>query len=600
MAPTAQNIDPSKLPSSTRERFGFLYTIVCFITIWSGSISLYNLSYGLLNVGLPDDSLRRVAVGAITMAAALLIAACLYLVHPLLRVRKFGKTKTLDSTSLPASQIAKIAKAIGVASPQVVVDADIHHVDALAFGLPGKRCLLLGRGLLLLFLKRPREFDLRIAHELAHIKSGDVDLGYIARAMTHATKIILSSCLLVWLLSFARWTWQQWTIAVTAGSNLTTFLNWYLPAAGWNLSYSAITLLWVLCFWWALISVEYRSFLRSREYYADVLATGMTSIANLATAVGNSRGNALAFREVLAAHPSPSSRLEIATHPERLVQPRLPYFSFIGFVCGVVQTGVVFSWGLFARAFPSIDTSIIYQTHKTYYDMVNDPAVRALFALQTGFYLVLVFPFVAALGSLGVRACLGELLSRSLYITAARNLGLQSIVFFCSFAFGTFLNPFALQYVRFQFQQTGSWTIDIDWGNLISVFNISTGAMYSIAYFLTTLLFMSGIRASLFGRREVVPPTIWRIFIILLWTYVYLLLVEMVWVAFDAAFNPAPAIPQHFLLVLMMAVLSCAVGLCWGILWLVARTVARRGLTSPANYKSEFAPWLYLNPARVP
>ena len=592
MVTAAPRIDPSTLPSSTREQFAFLYTIVCFIAIWSG----INFLFGLVNLGIPNESAGRLAVGVITMATALAISAALYLIHPLLRARAFGRATVLDLTNPASDRISNLSKALGIQRPLVLVDDDIQHIDALAFGLPKRRRILLGRGMLLLLSKRPSEFDLRIAHELAHIRNRDVDFGYIARAMTQATKLVLLFCFLVWLFYFGMWTWRGWNNFSVFGDSFGTFIRGYVPAAGWYLGYFATTFFWILIFWAALTSIEYRSFLRSREHYADVLATGIISTADLATAVGKARQKSFSILSNLyAAHPSPTARVATAKHPELMVQPRLIYLFYIGFVCGVVRALAYFYWAVVARAFPSIDTSTIYQTHKTYSEMISDPSARVLFFAQIAFFFLLVFPFVAAAGSLGLRACLGELLKRSSFTRAIYNLGLQSLIFFAAFVIGAIVNPVAATLLHFQFQQNGAWTIDSPWTVLFSSSVFVDGALYSLGYLLTNLLFLFGLRPVLFGKRESRLPSVWWILIILLWLYVYLLVVQEVLLAYTVTLDPTPIITQHFEQLLMGGVLAVTIGICWSILRIAASFVSRRKLGSEASYTNEFAPWLYIS-----
>jgi len=346
----------------------------------------------------------------------------------------------------------------------------------------------------------------------------------------------------------------------------------------------------------ALTSIEYRSFLRSREHYADVLATGIISTADLATAVGKARQKSFSILSNLyAAHPSPTARVATAKHPELMVQPRLIYLFYIGFVCGVVRALAYFYWAVVARAFPSIDTSTIYQTHKTYSEMISDPSARVLFFAQIAFFFLLVFPFVAAAGSLGLRACLGELLKRSSFTRAIYNLGLQSLIFFAAFVIGAIVNPVAATLLHFQFQQNGAWTIDSPWTVLFSSSVFVDGALYSLGYLLTNLLFLFGLRPVLFGKRESRLPSVWWILIILLWLYVYLLVVQEVLLAYTVTLDPTPIITQHFEQLLMGGVLAVTIGICWSILRIAASFVSRRKLGSEASYTNEFAPWLYIS-----
>ena len=119
-------------------------------------------------------------------------------------------TQLLDPKSPSAIRISELAQRNSVQLPRLLVDKDILHVDAIAFGFPGRRTLLLGKGLLFLYAKRPSEFDVRLVHELTHIKNKDIDFGFVAQALVNATKLLMFLCFIAWLLPFAHNSFKLW------------------------------------------------------------------------------------------------------------------------------------------------------------------------------------------------------------------------------------------------------------------------------------------------------------------------------------------------------------------------------------------------------
>jgi hypothetical protein len=593
----AEKVDPSRLPSSTRERFALLYTVVCMISIWSGS----NFLFAWMNFGFRDEGSNRLATGLMTLVATLLTSAGLYLIHPWLRARSFGRTRILDPASLAAQRISTVAQVIGISTPRLLIDEDIHHIDALAFGLPKRRNLLLGRGLLFLHAKRPSEFDARVAHEIAHIRNGDVDLGFIGRAMTQTTKVLLAIILLVWLVPLGPSTLHSWHTSFAFGDTFASFLRGYIPALGWFFAYYAVTILWVIIFWVLLVSIEYRSFLRSREHYADIVASSVTSLTDLETALGNpSHEPKVSFRKWYAAHPSQISRIQVAADPTRVVQPQLAYLAFFGFLGGVFNALILFTLKEISDVFSAINTSDIFQRNIPYYQIAADPSMRSAFVAWVILLFLFAFPFAAALGSLGVRICLGELLARSTFFRRAYHLILQSVVIFACFTLGGFINPLVINNIHFQFEQSGAWTIDNSWREF---FHLPSGFIgivtFFLAYVVTNFLFISGLRSAIIGNRQTPPGLIWRTFNILLWTYMYVQVLQFVTAIGYAMFDPISLFANPNQELVFFVFFALVIGASWGVLKLVSHIVSRRGVSSKGTSADRFAPWLYFNIRKI-
>jgi Zn-dependent protease with chaperone function len=239
---------------------------VSFIALWLGQI----LAPDILWLASGSDSNSwisrlqpseineiRIVGGMATTTFTMIVALLFFLAHPRRQKLAFGAAEILAPGSHAANRVSEIAELFRISSPVCLVDSDIHHVDALAFGISGRRTILMGRGLLLLLVKRPNEFDVRLAHEIAHIKNGDVDLGYIALGMVTATKILFACLGIVLAISFG---------ILSLGHFDSRFAIFVVIR-----DIGALILATIL--FAGLILPEYRSFLRSREFYADIAAS---------------------------------------------------------------------------------------------------------------------------------------------------------------------------------------------------------------------------------------------------------------------------------------------------------------------------------------
>lgn len=540
-----------------------------------------------------DFALQRITTALFTAFFVLSLTVTFYIFHPWRQSRAFGAAELLDNDSATAQRISELATKIGISPPRLLVDKNILHVDAIAFGFVGRRTVLLGRGLQLLRAKRPSEFDVRIAHELAHIKNRDIDFGYVAQAMVDATKVLMSLCLLAWCVTFIQsslHTWTLWKPYLSLGYTW-FYLAKLFGALSWHfITLNSLTLFWTLPIWAVLIVLEHRSFLRSREFYADIAACNSISVAALASAVRQrSLGGSNVFYELFSAHPTPNARLEVSSNPGTVIVPRPTYIMFFGYVCGTVEALVVHYGETLATAFPSMHVTYT----NNYLEIMATQKWQFIYA--TFFMFVLLLPFVIAFGSLGIRACLSQLLSSA---SLAKNVGtfvVQGILFISFFLVGSIINPWVSLRVKFNFGMGNDWTLMNSWTDFIphSPDLIMAFAIFA-AYLITNLVFVTGLRGAVRGSSPIRPEFLWRLSLIILWIYVYMEAIQFVGYILNIGVGtPLVAPPLWYQQLFICLLLIVPVAVCWPLVWLISRFIGRRGTTNTSGKSSEFSPWLY-------
>ncbi|MCS3763175.1 M48 family metalloprotease [Bradyrhizobium centrosematis] len=597
------DINPATLPSSTRERFGLLLTAASFLNAWLGSAVVLELLALIQEVGLPQLPQKSGTVqllGALAVLSLLVLTTALfYLTHPLRQARAFGDSESLDASSSAARRVSEIAIAANISPPSIVMDKDLHHVDALAFGLPGSRTILMGRGLLLLLAKRPNEFDVRLAHEIAHIKNGDVDFGFLAQAVVKATKVLLFLLLFLWLFCFCFWSYKRWDAFgpfFSAGYPLSSFTSYYRRLASGFVGRGAIVFLFGMTFFLLLVVTEYRSFLRSREHYADVFASHMISLPAFASAFSRIPSQPNVFLDLYSAHPAPQDRTDVARSPMRVFVPRLTYFVYLGSLCGVIFAFISYFSALAANLSAAFDVSDAH----SYMDAMGNAILRWHVTAITFLSLVLLFPFVAAVGSLGTRACILNVLQQRSILRRLRDFAIGGALISIFFMLGCVIDPLISAKAAVELTQAGTLSAK---DFLPSLWSFEIAAAIFGAYVTTNLLFASGLRPSLQGYRERPPGLIWQLFASVLWMYCYLMIFQPVVMTLDHFFADEPAVPllSHMLILGVLGVVMVAV--CWAVLFGLSTWVSRRhcDLKSSSNLskRDNWAPWLYFHRSRA-
>lgn len=595
MVKLANGVDPSTLPSGTRERFALLCTVVFLGATWFGSTVILNFFTPQTTnaiVQLSDFAFQRISAALFTALALLPVSVVIYLCHPWWQSRSFGPTESLDEKSSAAARIRELAGKVGVSLPHVLIDKDILHVDAIAFGLPGHRTLLLGRGLLFLHVKRPSEFDVRLAHELTHIKNRDIDFGFAAHALVSSTKLLMFICFFAWLLPFMHNSyklWLSWQPYVAAGHSWLEFAHSFGVSAWQFVSITSLTFFWTLPFWALLVAYEHRSFLRSREAYADISASNMVSAAALATAVQIHSGEKMPILfGAFSAHPSTKERLKITANPQAIIAPHPTYLIFFGYLCGITYVLINHYSQTLATAFPIMNVNY----DQSYLEIVS--AQRTKFIYSTGFTFVLLLPFVMAFGSLGARACLNQLISASSLIANLKAFAFQGALFATFFVVGVAINPLISLKLKFNFGLNNSWTLSNSWTDFVpGSFELIIACAMLVAYVLMNLVFVFGLWRVVHGPSKIRPGPFWRFSIIGLWIYGFVEATQLVMYTWEAIFN-APLIitsrRQQELIVFL--ILAAPIMICGISVWIISYFVGRRGAMSKNWSPSEFSRWM--------
>jgi len=321
-------VDPSQLPSATRARFAVLFTIVSLLAFGVGeeAAPFFNRD---------QTGTNALYNGALSMLAVLGAGTLYYLFHSLVRSRSFGKCQTLERGDALESAILEICKRFSLNPPVLLVDNDIRNYDAIAFGFPWRKVILMGRGLRLLYRKSPQEFNARLAHELGHIRNGDIATTFLAEGLVVAGLTFLTLFYLHELLSFVATLvngWHQWS---AAGDSFVRFLAdwafWISRAVVAMLGNTLIAGLWAL----VLLS-EHRSFLRLREFYADIASARAFGPKALKETLGGDQPNPPWYARFLAAHPTVQWRKSVIDRPALLYEPTVARLARLGYVVGML------------------------------------------------------------------------------------------------------------------------------------------------------------------------------------------------------------------------------------------------------------------------
>ncbi|MER7842546.1 M56 family metallopeptidase [Kitasatospora sp. NPDC096077] len=368
---------PFSAPASTTLRFGSLILLVVGVTAtwWGTLISDWRPTSGLpearcsVDSGYyqpmgdwlsPQDELKRQrfnhCVGnlaltqmlwvAVALAVLGLLALLLFAGHPWWRRRR---SRLVPIEELPSPDTAALREELqelvdlaGLARPPgFLLDPANARPAGQAFGGLGRRQVSLSAGLVVQRRHDPEKFRAVLAHELAHIRNGDVTITYLTLAVWRAFVVVTVLPVLATLVDPLLQTTQP--LRNPLGGGMGQLLN-QLISLGW--------------FFVVLIALVYAtriSVLRAREGYADARAAQWTDPAVL--------------REVFVAsaerdetrwwhtHPRLLTRVRLLDRPERLLRP--------GFWETFTAAFAVYVTGDYAyQAAQTLDASFAYQgTH---------------------------------------------------------------------------------------------------------------------------------------------------------------------------------------------------------------------------------------------
>ncbi|MGY3474709.1 M48 family metalloprotease [Bradyrhizobium ottawaense] len=350
--------------------------------------------------------------GSFATIVLFLSATLLYLLHPVKRRNSFGPARELDANDPVTLKIQELCQGLGVATPVLLMDRDIRNHDALAFGLPWKKYLLLGRGLLLLRIKQPDAFDARITHEIGHIRNGDLAITFFAQALVVASSVLLIATVAQYFFMNVAMNYQSWLTWKAAGQPFGAFIAAQIPPLKANLLLLAIATL-KSCVWAILLFAEHRSFLRVRELYADSTSAATIGAPSMLEALGREKRVHSLSSRLFAAHPSIVSRRAAVEAPVTIIAPSLWGVFFLGYVIGLtlaeIRTLRLEGFVSAALIDASPPSNFLEMSQLVY----SSPKMLALSIVLS----LIMFPIAIALGSVMFRCAgvisLGNIRTRS-------------------------------------------------------------------------------------------------------------------------------------------------------------------------------------------
>lgn len=279
--------NPNSLPSSTNVRFVILGATVTFMAMWYGNRLPETLRF-INNYPAPLSLTSALSLTGLVWSVALL----LYLIHPLFAGRGFRQGRDVQGAAAFVELVETTCHQLGLRRPVVVVNDDISDLEAKAYGLPFFRRIAFGKRNILLCAKSPDVFRAKLTHEIGHIINNDVDIAYISQALVRTSYFFLVAVAAYWFSNFFR------------DPPISGFFLSVLTSGGLSIIASAM-------FWFGLIFLENREFVRQREFMADAEAAFRISPEYIALALGtdSSVGTGRNLSSVFSLHPSVRSRL---------------------------------------------------------------------------------------------------------------------------------------------------------------------------------------------------------------------------------------------------------------------------------------------------
>jgi hypothetical protein len=346
----SSQFDPNQLPSGTNVYFLVIVVTSFMVAFWSGQF-LPGPEYFTTPFDAPIQVGISFTWNGVYGAALCLIFSCFFFLnHVRSQSRAFGPAGALDPQHEVFEKIGSLSHRMRVPVNHVLVDRDIKNADAIAFGFYKHRSILIGKGMLWLSCARPVEFIARTAHELAHLKNGDVKYAFLSRALLQAN-LFLMAIVAAWAcFQPARTVMMQYFLFTKpafglAGASPELFFK--LHGARWlhywlNRSLGILTItLPVFAFWALLLFLEYRSLLRTRELLADAQAARWAGSRALLAALNADKAPpspSLADKlfQIFSAHPLVSERIQAVRRPEYALNPTLLRFLFLGYLYSLV------------------------------------------------------------------------------------------------------------------------------------------------------------------------------------------------------------------------------------------------------------------------
>ncbi|MDG4797597.1 M48 family metalloprotease [Micromonospora sp. WMMD1082] len=248
-----------------------------------------------------------------------------YLAHPQWLIHR-RRLRRIDSTAAPAlvGELDQLYREAGLTrAPRWLLAPRRRTTGGQAFGLPGRRCVQLDAGLVLLRRTDPPAFRAVVRHELAHLRNRDVDLTYLTMA--------------VW--------WAFLAVAILPRLVLALFPG-LLGVPGEPLGRTTLRTLAALLVMTVLVYGVRNALLRIRERHADAFAAGhTTSDGALARVLGRLPPPRRWYGR-WGTHPLPADRLRTVRDPTTLLVPAYGVLVAAGLPAGALTADLSVTAGL--------------------------------------------------------------------------------------------------------------------------------------------------------------------------------------------------------------------------------------------------------------
>jgi Zn-dependent protease with chaperone function len=458
-----RQLDFASLPSGFRERFVILFAIGLLFASYFPS-TIWHLAFlSMAHPGAPVIMVPGAVMelGASFYSIPLFLAAVLlfYLLHPRAMTRRFGSVQPVDPNSKLGDICEEAAGRAGLHRVRFLVTADIFEQNAVAFGLPGKRCVCLGGGMRVVAGKNAELARALVSHELAHLRHGDVDIGVLSRSIVQA--MIAIACVTLFIVILGYWaflsspharqaftyTWRFWSSGTQSTWQVFVTLFGWVRAYNFPLPFVFGSLAFFIVLTWA----GYASVLRSRELYADVQASQWTSIDSMkALFVGGRRldrgSNWLAnVGRVFSFHPSEAERTTYMEAPELLLRPAFGEIFLSGIVGGAFYCYLsTFTTSVRSNANATGWITLQYPQLTTAQDYYAALKQNTLVQAGVAAFLVSWFLWLAIIGSQTLRASAAVALRVQSGWSLFCRVCLVALIFLLGTAVGDRMNPVVL------------------------------------------------------------------------------------------------------------------------------------------------------------
>ena len=342
------NVDWASLPSGLRERFvillatGILFSSYFPSTTWF--LAFYEWAHPGAAVIMVPGVILDLTANIYSLPLFVACVALFYVVHPFLMLWRLGSASSVDPHSQLGEICSDVANLAGVKGVRFLVTTDLLEQNGVAFGLPRKRRVCLGGGMKVVAAKSPELARAVVAHELAHLSHGDVDLGFLSRAIIQAMAVVALVTLMIVLAGYASfldapgahrafiWMWRGFQAgSMPVSEIIQSSWGW---VRGYNFPFLFISLSFL--FFLLITFCEYAAVLRSRELYADVVGSRWADVGGLLSVhVKNCHpswfGGIAGF---LSFHPRLVTRRKAVERPDRVVRPTVVEIFATGFLTG--------------------------------------------------------------------------------------------------------------------------------------------------------------------------------------------------------------------------------------------------------------------------